>query len=214
MSSATSIDRDVRLKPDAAPVGPDQGFRPWHFFLLASLVMATIAVMMARQSTPEHLILISITIISAGLAAAALYRTLAPLASDDVSLFSEPLSERGRAAIEREKRLVLRSIKELEFDRAMGKVSPKDFEEMSGRLRSRAIALMKQLDEGSTGYRDLIEKDLQIRLSQVRSDTSGVRLQPDPMDTSGVRLQPDLTCACGTANDVDAAFCKRCGAKL
>ena len=44
-----------------------------------------------------------------------------------------------RAALEREKALVLRSIKELEFDRAMGKVSPKDFDEMAGRLRARAI---------------------------------------------------------------------------
>ena len=41
------------------------------------------------------------------------------------------LGGRTRAALEREKALVLRSIKELEFDRAMGKVSEKDFAEMS-----------------------------------------------------------------------------------
>ncbi len=40
--------------------------------------------------------------------------------------------------MEREKALVLRSIKELEFDRAMGKVSPRDFDEMSTRLRELA----------------------------------------------------------------------------
>ena len=51
-----------------------------------------------------------------------------------------------RAVLEREKLLVLRSIKELEFDRAMGKVSPKDFDEMAGRLRARAMSLMQQLD--------------------------------------------------------------------
>ena len=48
------------------------------------------------------------------------------------------LGGRTRAALEREKTLVLRSIKELEFDRAMGKVSEKDFAEMSARLRARA----------------------------------------------------------------------------
>ena len=63
------------------------------------------------------------------------------------------IGERTRAALEREKMLTLRSIKELEFDRAMGKLSDEDFQEMSGRLRARAARLMRQLDAGA-GYRD------------------------------------------------------------
>ena len=39
---------------------------------------------------------------------------------------------RTRIALEREKTLVLRSIKELEFDFAMGKIAKADFDEMSG----------------------------------------------------------------------------------
>ena len=112
MSSATSIRSmgKVRVKrespPRQAPVrtdgpaGPgsavDAGFRPWHFFVLASLMAATAAVVMSRQSTPEHLILISLTIGAAGLAAAGFYRMLAPLATDDPLVFSEPLTERKR----------------------------------------------------------------------------------------------------------------------
>ena len=48
------------------------------------------------------------------------------------------IGQRTRAALEREKMLSLRAIKELEFDKAMGKVSDDDFREMSGPLRSRA----------------------------------------------------------------------------
>src|SRR5687767_15240855 len=112
----------VRNKEPKEPKEPfepaaSDGFRPWHFFFLASLISATVAVMMSRRSTPEHLVLISLTIISAGIAAAALYRMLAPLGAPDMTMFSEPLSERSRRALEREKMLVLRSIKELEFDR-------------------------------------------------------------------------------------------------
>ena len=129
----------------------DQGFRPWHFFVLASLAASTAAVILSRQSAPEHLILISLTIGAAGAAAAAVYRTIVPLTVRDVSRLGERPSERARAALEREKTLVLRSIKELEFDRAMGKVSAKDFDEMSGRLRARAMMLMKQLDAGGRG---------------------------------------------------------------
>ena len=189
------------------PAAPE-GFRSWHFFLLASLISATAAVMMSRRSTPEHLVLISLTIIAAGLAAAAFYRTLAPLAAPDMTMFSEALSERARYAVEREKMLVLRSIKELEFDRAMGKVSPKDFDDMSLRLRTRALTLMKQLDEGDAGYRVVIERELRARMAAA-GDRQVVRAAKAPE-----RVDPPTCAGCGTANDPDAAFCKRCGVKL
>jgi len=148
----------------------------------------------------------SLTIIAAGLAAAGFYRMLAPLAAPDMTTFSEPLSERARRALEREKMLVLRSIKELEFDRAMGKLSPKDFDEMSVRLRARALALMKQLDEGDAGYREVIERELRARLAAGKGDTQ--RFQP--AEKPGTVQCPH----CATTNDQDAAFCKRCGVKL
>jgi hypothetical protein len=233
MSSATSIEK-VRLKPDVAQPDrdADSGFRPWHFFVLASLAAATAAVVMSRRSSPEHLILVSLTIGAAGAAAAGLYRMLAPLAIRDVSRLRDRPSERMRAALEREKSLVVRSIKELEFDRAMGKLSPKDFEEMGSRLRARALMLMKQLDAGDSGYRPLIERELRARMMT----RSAVRLKPDTTETpeaNAVRLKPDTgaagtnepdeavpvraengCAACGTANDPDAAFCKRCGTRL
>ena len=73
------------------------------------------------------------------------------------------VGQRTRVALEREKMLTLRSIKELEFDRAMGKLSDADWQEMSGRLRARAARLMRQLDAGA-GYRDQIERDLAKRI--------------------------------------------------
>jgi hypothetical protein len=213
MSSATSTSR-VRLhrrqagdpNSDADRSSPEEaGFRPWHFFVLASLISATAGVIMSRQSTPEHLILISLTISAAGFAAAGFYRMLAPLAADDAGTVSGPLSDRLRTTLEREKALALRSIKELEFDRAMGKLSAADFEEMSGRLRSRALTLMKQLDQGDAGYRTVIERELSARLAH-----RGVAAAPAP---AGART--DARCGrCGTANDADAAFCKRCGLRL
>ena len=124
MSSATSISKAApkartRVRPQTEDQA-DAGFRPWHFFVLASLMAATAAVVLTKQSTPENLVLLSLTIGAAGAAAAGFYRMIAPLATEDVSTFSEPLTERQRAALEREKLLVLRSIKELEFDRAVG----------------------------------------------------------------------------------------------
>lgn len=226
MSSATST--DVRLERDAAAPqgapageGADPGFKPWHFFVLASLMLATVAVIVSRGATPEHLVLISFTIGAAGAAAAGFYRMLIPLTSDDDQAFRAPLSDRSREALEREKTLVLRSIKELEFDRAMRKVSDRDFEVMGGRLRARALALMKQLDEGGSGYRALIEKELKARLAGRKADVqqrpSGsaapaaavAGAAPDAVAQRGI-----FCTSCGTPSDVDARFCKRCGTRL
>jgi hypothetical protein len=211
MSSEISIEEAGRLAAQpatspTAPAKPDDGFRPWHFFVLTSILLATVAVVLARQSAPEHLILISFTIAAAGAAAGAFYRMLAPLTAPVVLRLGEPVSERMRSALEREKALVLRSIKELEFDRGMGKVSDKDFEEMAGRLRSRAMSLMKQLDLGSAGYADVIEQELRRRGAS-RAGATG-----DPGARAGSRALP--ACACGTANDPDAVFCKACGTRL
>ena len=209
MDSATSIKQLEKVRPGARdqsgpqPAG-DAGFRPWHFFVLASLMAATAAVIMSRRSSPEHLILISLTIGAAGAAAAGFYRMLAPLATDDPLLYTEPLSERTRAALEREKALTLRSIKELEFDRAMGKVSEKDFEEMAGRLRTRAIALIKDLDTENAGYRSVIERELGARLAASKGSPPQAAAAPAALRCG----------SCGADNDADAAFCKRCGSHL
>ena len=210
MSSATSTEFRLKNGPQAEALkksdDADAGFRPWHFFILAALAASTIAVLMSRRSTPEHLILLSLTIAAAGAAAAGFYRMLAPLALEDVSVLDERPSERARAALEREKALVLRSIKELEFDRAMGKVSPQDFDDMAGRLRGRALGIMKQLDAGHSAYRELIEKELAQRVGRAPAPVA-----PEPVVAPP---PPAGVCVCGTSNDADARFCKSCGSKL
>jgi hypothetical protein len=229
MSSATSIKRARSVpvpvdshskKPDSQADG-DASFRPWHFFVLASLVAATVAVLLSRRATPEHLVFISIAIGAAGAAAAAFYRTLAPLTSEDAEAFSAPLTDRARAALVREKALALRSLKELEFDNAMGKLSARDFDEMSGRLRARALSLMKQLDEGGSGYQGVIERELKARLAGRSAagltTTASAVAEPEPgvSEEQAESIQPAGACPdCGTVNDEDASFCKRCGRRV
>jgi hypothetical protein len=186
-------------------------FRASHFFVLASLMAATAAVIMSRQSTPEHLVLISLMIAASGLAAAGFYRMLSPLVGNTSAMAAEALSERARAVLAREKSLVLRALKDLEFDRSMGKVSQSDFDEMAGRLRARALSLMKQLDEDGSGYRTLIERELSARLA---ARAAGAVVEPTPQLAVPHEPATSGLCACGTANDSDAHFCKRCGTKL
>jgi hypothetical protein len=196
MSSETST-KPVRLKADAAA---DPGLQPWQFFVLAALGCATAVTFIARGRGPAVIILLSVLMATAAFVGFAALRMLRPLVSpeDDRTVM---IGQRTRVALEREKLLALRSIKELEFDRAMGRLSDDDFKEMSGRLRVRAARLIKQLDVGAS-YRHQIESELQKRLGE-----GDVR--------TAAPAAAERTCAsCDTVNDADAKFCKSCGAKL
>jgi hypothetical protein len=183
---------------------------PWQLFTLAGLIGATIVVFVSTGQTPAGIILLSLTIFTAAVVGVAAWRTLSPLIGSDDPIGAPVLGGRTRAALEREKTLVLRSIKELEFDHAMGKVSDKDFAEMSARLRSRAAGLIRQLDAGSA-YRDEIEKEIAKRVGQkVEKSDAGPRGGPQGSAPDAIKSCPQ----CGQGNDPDAKFCKNCGSKL
>jgi hypothetical protein len=191
MSSETSTET-VRLKPDTTP----SGIQPWQFFVLAALACATAVTFIVRGQGVIPVVLLSVMMGATALAGLAALRTVRPLVVDHEERVST-IGVRARAALEREKMLALRSIKELEFDRAMGKVSEEDFAEMSARLRLRAARLMRQLD-AAAGYRDRIERDLARRL--------GERATAAPA--------APVCAKCSTSNEVDARFCKGCGERL
>jgi len=200
MSSEASINANVRVKPDPPAGKPvDQSLQPWQFFVLAALACATAVTFLVRGQGITVVILLTVLMFTTALVALAMLRTVRPLVSpqDDRTAM---VGERTRVALEREKALTLRSIKELEFDRAMGKVSEEDFRDMTSRLRARAMRLIRQLDAG-VGYRESIERDLAKRLGERASA---------PAAAPAVR-----TCAkCSTGNDADARFCKSCGQAL
>ncbi len=76
------------------------------------------------------------------------------------------LEENLRQELEREKRTLLKTIREIEFDQQTGKLSPGDAEEMSRPVRLRAIEVIKQLDaaEAGGGARAEIEREVRARL--------------------------------------------------
>ena len=195
----------------------DPFLQPWQFFLLGGMLAATATVIVATGQSPANIIILSLTVVSVSFVGLGAYRILAPLVAADVEA-PPMIGGRTRVAMEREKTLVLRSIKELEFDYAMGKVAKADFDEMSTRLRQRAIGLMRQLDEGGA-YKELIAKEVERRLEgdgfSRRPDVSqAAAAEPTAEATAeAVALQTNRCPSCQTANDEDAKFCKNCGAK-
>ena len=96
---------------------------------------------------------------------------------------------------------------------------------MAARLRARAIALMKQLDDSGAGYRQLIEQELRARLGRAGAPTAAAaapETAPAPETGMAARAtavedapEPAAYCpGCGAKVDEDARFCKRCGRRL
>jgi hypothetical protein len=178
----------------------DQGLPAWQFFLLCGMLGATAVVIVATGQSLANIIILSLTIVAASFVGLGAYRTLSPLTSQSIAGAPTVAGGRTRAALEREKTLVLRAIKELEFDFAMRKMSQADFDEMSGRLRRRAIGLIQQLDANS-GYREQIEREL-------------ATLVTTPLPETPTATHTGVCRGCGTHNDADARFCKQCGTSL
>jgi hypothetical protein len=205
----SSAERSAVAKASAEPesssrdsVKEEPWLQPWQFFLLGGMLAATATVIVATGQSPANIIILSLTVVAVSFVGLGAYRVLLPLVAAEVHP-PTTIAGRTRAAMEREKTLVLRSIKELEFDFAMGKVAKADFDEMSLRLRSRAVRLIKQLDAGG-GYKEQIAREIEARLAGANGATGA----------TGAERALGECAECGTVNDVDARFCKNCGAKL
>lgn len=176
MNSATSS----RTKDDSA------AFSLWQIYALLGMLAAAAAVWISRNTHPLALVLLSATAIAAGMVALTVHRAVDAFLSRGEE--AAPMGERRREVLEKEKALVLRSIKELEFDKAMGKVGEVDFTAISSRLRARALALMQDLER--TAAAAATEREAAAATKRRR-------------------------CAgCGTPNEPDAKFCKNCGRGL
>jgi hypothetical protein len=85
---------------------------------------------------------------------------------DGDSTWAKPAGALGE--LEREKRTLLKAIKEAEFDHQMGKLSKRDVDDMIRIYRARAIEVIKEIDrlgQGSAGSaRDQILREVRARL--------------------------------------------------
>jgi len=150
------------------------------------MISATVAVVVSRHTHPVALLLISAAALATGYTAYALHKALLGLWSGSGD--EEPLGIRQREILQQEKTLVLRAIKDLDFDYGMKKVSEADYTDMLERLRARALLLMQQLDR--------------VPATPVAAPSKVRRAAPTPCSR------------CGTRNEPDAKFCKQCGDRL
>lgn len=177
-----------------------------------------------------------------------------PLSGADAYALGAPRAE------EEQKRSVLRALKDLEFERSVGKISDEDYAELVTKYRAEAKRLLRILDAEAQPRRDHIEALVNKRLrregfavpdreplkdqdpqapaapagaAESSESAAPARAKKRPkarpaaqsaadsasageaVDASSNEASaPDRKCgSCGTMNDADAVFCKKCGAR-
>lgn len=127
---------------------------------------------------------------------------------EQLTALAAPDSKRAarRREIEREKLLTLRSLKELEFDHGMGKVSDADFSQMATALRERAMRLIGELDQ--------VQVQTQVQTQRLMRSQTQAQTPTQAHAQTQAAAQTRACPGCSTLNDEDAQFCKRCGSRF
>jgi hypothetical protein len=120
---------------------------------------------------------------------------------DDDSTWAKPAGALGE--LERQKRTLLKAIKEAEFDRDMGKLSPRDADDMIRGYRARAIEVIKEIDllghggGGTVREQILREVRARIQLDGKAAKARPGKAEPKPGARPDAKLEarPDATSA-------------------
>ncbi len=116
----------------------------------------------------------------------------------------------GVDALGEEKRRVLRQLKDLEAEHALGKIDDADYETLVARYRAEAKTVMREMDREIGPLRAEAE-----RLAHEYLAKRGLRDGAPAPDAAPEPAADRASCAqCGTSNESDAAFCKKCGASI
>ena len=121
-------------------------------------------------------------------------------------------SRRRRLELTERKEQLYASIKELEFDHSLGKISPQDYEALRGELEVEAVAVLSDLDELEVvgDLEDRIEADI---VSHRRPGPSAaMRAAPTRAPTPTDEPRAHAFChGCGERRAPEFRFCPHCG---
>jgi hypothetical protein len=139
-----------------------------------------------------------------------LWASVRTLSGDAPITLEEAVALGAPTAAEAQKRAVLQALKDLEYERSMGKIAEADYVELLARYRNEAKRLLRAVDENLAPMRAKAEAYVAAQLEGLNRNAPPRSEKPAAAVT--VTSLPCPTCR--ASNDVDALFCKKCGAKL
>jgi hypothetical protein len=175
-------------------------------------VIAAISVGVAASVGSALLVLASGALLGTIALLWASVRTLSGDAPLPVDLEALAAQNRDVDVLGEQKRRVLRALKDLEGERAIGKIDESDYEEIAKGYREEAKELMREMDRNAAPA--IAEAERVAReylLAQGLGSTEKVAPQPSRDDNKRERVSCP---GCTTSNEPDAAFCKKCGTAM
>lgn len=151
----------------------------------------------------------------------AVYFVLLPILRPPVETAADPNVDEGDDPDDdlSPQAVALRALKEIEFDRATGKLSDTDYEQLKARYTQEALVAMR--DEAGNVKREtgnVTAPATPFPVSRFPCPDHGPRPEKDAQFCSecGRRLgqAPGYCVRCGTELEVDARYCNRCGARV
>lgn len=156
--------------------------------------------------------------------------------SDETLEVTGRVEDEERRALQEEKLIILRGIKELEADLATGKTDEADYAELRRSAEARAVAIIRTLKASDDRWREraeqLVVNQLGSEALRVHEGSYEVRADPptqpesaatrkqrtalpalfDVTPTEFTKHGDQLVCVhCNTANESDARYCVGCG---
>jgi hypothetical protein len=107
-----------------------------------------------------------------------IWSSLQGLGSDAPITLEEALSLGAPSAEEEQKRAVLRALKDLEYERAVGKISDEDYASLAEHYRTEAKRLLRAVDRDSGPGRERAERLLAERLAATKGKAPAARKRP------------------------------------
>ena len=114
--------------------------------------------------------------------------------------------------------VALRALKEIEFDRATGKLSDADYDGLKAQYTGMALAALRGGEQGAGSSLPRPAPAPRSPLPAPGCPVDGPRPEPDAVFCSacGRRLgtAPGYCARCGSALETDARYCNRCGSRV
>jgi hypothetical protein len=135
----------------------------------------------------------------------------------------EAIAARGHGVddLGEQKTRVLRALKDLESEHALGKIDDADYSVIVARYRDEAKSVMRQMDLEVAPLRDEAERLVRDYLKKKGVGSGASAESSAPADVAPAAPEAPTTASarpacpsCGTSNDADAAFCKKCGSAM
>jgi hypothetical protein len=115
--------------------------------------------------------------------------------------------------------VALRALKEIEFDRATGKLSDQDYEQLKGKYTEEALAAMRGERAPSVlRHTPEVAAAAPRTTHHARCPEHGPRPETDALFCSEcgrrVGTAPGYCARCGSTLETDARYCNRCGTRV